>query len=346
MNMISSKRLCRSALLALLAAAAAGAQAPDPWAALQQENTGTANAGYVLRLRQQGFTPDQARQTLACLTEAQRQEVPLPALTTRLEEGLAKKAEPQTVMAAVQTRLRVLTQARTLLQAAHYGTVPELPRNELLTATGLALESGVPADDLASTLQRGQGQNALRLKSIIEAGESLRLAGVDRATTQSLMNDCLERNLRRMEVIRAVHYSIQQHRGGMDGENIRRSLWGGNAATEGARGRRGGGQGGAGNCEGSGAATGNGWRGGMNNNAGSTPPATSGMGSSESGRPVAPGGGSVGGGRPVTPGGGSAGSGAPPVSGGSGNSGTLNGGTTPATGGAPGGGQPYMGGTR
>ncbi len=334
MNVFLTKRLCSTVLLALLAAVAAGAQAPDPWAALQQENTGTANAGYALRLRQQGFTPDQARQTLACLTDAQHQGLPLPALTSRLEEGLAKKADPQAVMAAVQTRLRVMTQARTLLQTAQYDSTPDIPRNELLTATGLALESGVPTDDLASTLQRGKGQNALRLKSIIEAGESLRLAGVDRATTQSLMNDCLERNLRRMEVIRAVHYSIQQHRGGMNGENIRRSLWGGNAATEGTRGRRGGGQGGTGNCEGSGVGTGNGWRGGaMNSPAGGLAPATGGTGGGESGRPA-------------TPGGGGAGSGGAPASSGSGNNGSMNGGTTPAAGGAPAGGHQYMGGTR
>ncbi len=254
-------KLVKSWLAVWLLTVAVGAQTPDPWTALQQECAGTAGSGYVLRLRQQGFAIEQARQTLTCLAEAQRQGVPATALTSRLDEGLAKKAEPQAIATALQARLRVMTQARGMLQAARYDAVPDEPRNELLTATGLALESGVAAEDLGAVLKRGGGQAALRVKSVVEAGESLHLAGVDRPTTQALMNDCLDRNLRRMEVLRAVRYSVQQHRGGMSGENIRRSLWGGNTATEGARGWRGGGQAGA-NCDGTSTGAGIGWRGG------------------------------------------------------------------------------------
>jgi len=253
-------------LAVLLMILTTGAQMPDPWATLQQERANTTGAGYIQRLRTHNFTVEQARQTLDCLSEAQRQGVPVATLTTRLDEGLAKKAEPQAIATALQARLRVMTQARTMLKVAHYDTVAEEPRNELLTTTGLALESGVAAEDIGAVLKRGNGQSALRMKSVVEAGESLHLAGVDHATTQSLMSDCLDRNLRRMEVLRAVRYSIQQHRGGMSGDNIRRSLWGGNTATEGARGWRNGGQGGSGACEtggaGSGAGAGNGWRGG------------------------------------------------------------------------------------
>lgn len=259
-------------LATLLLATISEAQTSDAWATLQQECTGTAGAVYVARLQQRGFSIEQARQALTCLSEAQRQGVPVAALTSRLDEGLTKQAEPQAIATALQARLRVMTQARTLLQAARYDAVADEPRNELLTATGLALESGVAADDIGTILKRGDGQSALRIKSVVEAGESLHLAGVDRATTQTLMNDCLDRNLRRMEVLRAVRYSVQQHRGGMTGDNIRRSLWGGNTATEGARGWRGGGQGGA-NCTDTGTSSGagNGWRGGAGSGGSAAP---------------------------------------------------------------------------
>lgn len=269
--------LCYFALLALIIATApVKAQTIEPWTALEREAVSTTGAGYVQRLRQNGFSLEQARQTMAYLTDAQHQGVPLQALTSRFEEGLVKKVEPQAIMTALQARLRVLTQARAMLQRTHYDATPATPCAELLTATALALESGVTAEDLSAVLQRGNGQMALRIKSIVEAGESLHLAGVDRTTTQVLMNDCLERNLRRMEVLRAVRYSIEQHRGGMSGDNIRRSLWGGNVAIEGMHGGRGAGQGGPGNCDFPGSGGGNGWRSGT----GGSRPTTSGGGTS------------------------------------------------------------------
>lgn len=261
---INLTRLCLVLLIAPACALPSGAQAPDPWSALQQENATTAGAGYVQRLRQGGFSSDQARQILGLLAEAQRQEVPAATLTARLDEGLAKKAAPQAIVSAVETRLRSMTQARAMVRTAEYDAVPAAVRDELLIATGLALESGVAADDLQTVMRRGNGQAALRTKSVVEAGETLHLAGVDRETTRMLMDDCMQRNLRRMEVLRAVRYSIQQHKSGMNGENIRRSLWSGNVAVEGARGWHGGGQGRAGNCDstGTGSGTGQGWRGG------------------------------------------------------------------------------------
>lgn len=262
MKTIPSSRLRPLALGTwLLAATALWAQSSDPWALLQQENADPAMSAYVPRLRQRGFTPEQAGQTLSCLAEGQRQGIPATALAQRLEEGLAKNVEPPRLLAALQARSRVMVQARAMVQAARYDMVPGSACDDLLAATGFAMESGVPAEDLAAVLRRGNGQSALRIQSVIEAGETLHLAGIDPATTRTLMNDCLDRDLRRMEVLRAVRYTVQQHRGGMDGERIRKSLWGGNAAIEGTHG----------------------WRGGGNGNGRSETPGTGGMGSGSGG---------------------------------------------------------------
>lgn len=224
-----------------LAAAVSGAQTDDPWALLQRNCSAPAAAAYVPRLKERSFTVEQARETLACLIQARTGGLPVSALTLRLEEGLAKNVPPPGLLAAVQTRLRFMLQARDMLQAANYEPVPDGPAGELLAATGLALESGLAPEDLAAILKRGNGTSALRIKSVVEAGESLHLAGVDPATTRGLMDDCLDRDLRRMEVLRAVRYTLQQRRGGMDGAHIRRTLWGGQAAMEGPHGWRGGG---------------------------------------------------------------------------------------------------------
>ena len=212
----------------------------DPPAAAPPAQTDAADAAFIPRLQQHGFTAEQTTQVLACLADARRQGIPATALTLRLEEGLAKNIEPARLLAGLQARSRAMLQARTLVQTANYDMVPGGPCDDLLLATGLAIESGVPAADLGGVLQRGGGRFALRMASIVEAGESLYLAGVDPDTTRALMNDCLDRDLRRMEVLRAVRYTIQQHRGGMDGDNIRRALWGGQAAREDSPGWHGG----------------------------------------------------------------------------------------------------------
>lgn len=286
MKIIPLNRLRHLAFgLCWLTAAAVRAQADDPWLALRQEYADQAGAAYVPRLQQRGFTAQQARETLACLADAPHQGVPDSALSLRLEEGLAKHVEPQGLLAALQTRLRFMAQARAMVQAANYDMTRGSPCDKLLTATGLALESGVPPGNLADILQRGRGQSAARIQSVIEAGETLTLAGVDPVTTRTLMNDCLERDLRRMEVLRAVRYTLQQHRGGLGGDAIRRSLWGRKAIMEGAHGWHSGGQQGP---------------------ADGTAPGGMGPGPGGSGRPSAPqaGGGSPGAPAPAGPGGG------------------------------------------
>ena len=248
--------------LGLLATLTSRAQS-DPPAAAPPASPDATETAFVPRLQQRGFTPEQIGQTLACLADARHQGVPAAALTLRLEEGLAKNVEPARLLATLQARARTMLQARTLVQAANYDLVPGSPGDDLLVATGLALESGVPATDLSGVLQRGAGRYAMRMASIVEAGENLHLAGVDIATTRALMNDCLDRDLRRMEVLRAVRYTIQQHRGGMDGDNIRRALWGGKAIGEASPGWHGGqGNGRFGNSGGSGMGSGYGGGGG------------------------------------------------------------------------------------
>lgn len=273
----------------LLAAIAAGAQPDQPSAPLPPVNADPAEAAFAPRLRQRGFTDEQTRQAFSCLADARRQGIPITALTLRLEEGLAKNVAPQNLLAALQTRLRFMLQAQTMVQAANYDMAPDSPGDELLVATGFATESGMSADDLAAVLRRGNGQSARRIQSIIEAGETLHLAGVDPATTRTLMNDCLDRDLRRMEVLRAVRYTVQQHRGGMDGDNIRRSLWGGKAAIEGTQGWHGGGA-----VNGNGAAGGSGRGYGAGESSRATP--APGAGGAPAAAPMATGNGSENGG--------------------------------------------------
>lgn len=228
-------------LLVLWLATAAAVPAQTTVSTFSADAGMAASGDYLSRLIQHGFTEGQSQAVSDCLAEARSQNLPTAALTLRLEEGLAKNIDPVRLVASLQARLSTLVQARAMAQPAHYALEPGSPGDDLLVAVALALESGVAADNLAEVLRRGNGQATLRIASIVEAGESLQLAGIDSETTRNLMNDCMDRDLRRMEVLRAVRYAIQQHRDGVGGADIRRSLWSGQVAIEGAGGWHGGG---------------------------------------------------------------------------------------------------------
>ncbi len=209
--------------IALLAVVSAG---PPPCRA--GDSTETAEAAAALKAH--GVTGAPAEKIRAAFERCESEGLPVDCLRTRLLEGLAKRAEPDVLAEAVGSRLGALRAARDMIRTAGYADPSEPAHGELLTSTARAIESGMPPDDLGAVLARGRGQSGGRMQTIVESGESLALAGVDAPTVRAFMIDCLDRNLRRMEMLRAARFSIQQHRGGMNGAEIRRALWGDDAS--------------------------------------------------------------------------------------------------------------------
>jgi hypothetical protein len=210
-------------VVALLAAVLAGAP-------LCRAGTPTEAQQAAEALQTHGVTGTAAERIRTAIEACESEGLPAEPLRTRLLEGLAKRAAPDALAAAVDARLAALRSARDMIRAAGYGDPAEPSHGELLASTARAVESGVPAADLATVLSRGEGGSGGRMQTIVESGESLTLAGVDAATVRAFMMDCLDRNLRRMEMLRAARFSIQQHRGGMNGAEIRRALWGDDAS--------------------------------------------------------------------------------------------------------------------
>ena len=171
------------------------------------------------------FSPEQAAAIQTCLEEAQQRGYPTELLQQRRDEGVAKRVDPALVVQAVQLRMRFLHEARRMVSGAGYA-MEAPPVRELQASVALALEAGLPEECLTAVMKKGGGQYAGRMQGAVEAGESLHLAGLDEATVRGLMEDCLDRNLRRSEMLRVTRYATQQHRGGSSGQEIRRSLWG------------------------------------------------------------------------------------------------------------------------
>lgn len=158
-------------------------------------------------------------------------------LTLRLQEGLAKKADPAMVVQAVGYRLGAMKQARQLTQA-HDG-----PSAQLEQTVGFALEAGLSAETIRGILASGSNQRPGQLVALIDAGRTLVLSGWDEKAASGLTTDFQERNLRRGEMIRALRTLVEIGPTPPDQlPTVRARLWGGHGTPGGnapASGRQG-----------------------------------------------------------------------------------------------------------
>lgn len=196
-------------------------------------STFAAEPDLAARLEKGGLAADRARQLAGSVTAAERAGLPVATVVSRIDEGLAKQVPADALERAIQARLDALKTAQGLLAGAGFADLTVEPVRQLLSATALAAESGVPADDLRAVLARAEGRAAMRMASVVGAGESLQLAGFSSPATRALMLDCIDRNLGRMEVLRAVNHCIQQKRAGRSDDEIRAALWGPATGTNG-----------------------------------------------------------------------------------------------------------------
>ena len=119
--------------------------------------------------------------------------------------------EAKALQEAGRQRLANLQSAADVLRQAGYGS-RNARHDQLMKSVTLALESGLSADTLQGVLTRAKGGQSERMRSIVEAGETMRLSGMDETTVGQMMTDFTERNMRRTEVMRASRFAVQQHR--------------------------------------------------------------------------------------------------------------------------------------
>lgn len=184
----------------------------------------------VARLAQAGFTPETARASLETALEAARSGLPAEPVLAKIAEGALKGASDDDLAHAGRARLEALSRARDMLLKAGHAEGADRGRG-LLVATALALESGMPPEPLGAVLARGAGLPPGQVMAVVEAGEALHLEGLDTQTVEELMADCLDRRLRRPEILRLVSFAREQHRMGLDGPAVRAALWGGRAGA-------------------------------------------------------------------------------------------------------------------
>lgn len=224
------------ALVALLWTGMAAGQAdPPPPASANTDVSAPADVDdgrwqrIVRQLQANGLGMEAALACLAPVQAAARHGLPVEPVLTRVEEGAAKGVAANALQEAGQQRLANLQRAADVLQQTGYG-IRNRRHDQLMKSVALALESGLSADTLQGVLARAGSRQSERLRSIVEAGETMRLGGMDEPTVGQMMTDFTERNLSRAEVIRASRFAVQRHGAQMEGTHIRQQLWDGTGA--------------------------------------------------------------------------------------------------------------------
>ncbi len=174
--------------------------------------------------RKRGLSTRDTETLLAPVRAADRESLPAECVFIKVEEGLAKQVDAARIVAAAEARLECLRKARKLIASTPSERGGAGPPH-LITRTCLVLESGLPEEVLEELFSRHGGFRYGRLIQVLEAGETLQLAGLDPRNTKQIMDDCLDRDLNRMEIMRAVDYVLAEHRNGQDFETIYAKLW-------------------------------------------------------------------------------------------------------------------------
>lgn len=221
-----------SALLLCLSAEASQHDMPcKDWKALRGKNL---QCGFPTEqvdralgtCRKRGLTAPETDALLGPVYTASKESLPAECILLKIEEGLAKQVDAERLTAAAQFRLECLRKAQKIIAQkkrgpGQMGSGP--PR--LLTHTGLALESGLPEEVLQDVFKRQGGRRMGRLVHVIEAGETLQLAGLEPKDTQQILFDCIDRKLAPLEIERVVEYVVAEHGEEIPFPEIRRRLW-------------------------------------------------------------------------------------------------------------------------
>ncbi len=176
-------------------------------------------------LREFQVTGDDAARIISIFSLIDSERLPSSPFIRRLREGLVKRADPVEIAAALEHRLEMYIEARRILQRADDGRRRRSAVPQGLGVLASALESGIPAQIFEDLFPEGWGVMSHRVAAIVEAGETLHLAGVELADVSIFMSDCIKRNLSRTETFRAARFWLRLHREDKDGNEIRRLLW-------------------------------------------------------------------------------------------------------------------------
>ncbi|MDF7826540.1 hypothetical protein P4B35_21090 [Pontiellaceae bacterium B12227] len=173
--------------------------------------------------RSSGLTVVEAEDLFSPVYAAKAEHLPTDCIFLKIEEGLAKGAPWEMVHLAADKRLNCLRRADELITAVRQNRGGQ--HAHLVSHTCMALESGLSEESLSALFSKPGGFRYGRLIHVVEAGESLKLAGLSSEQTLQIMNECHDRNLTGAEIFRVVDVLKAGLRTGTDFNMLHSTLW-------------------------------------------------------------------------------------------------------------------------
>jgi len=178
----------------------------------------------LVRLATANFSPDQAQVIFDPLFQDVQAGIYARHVLLKLQEGILKKAPFDTLTSVARTRDNSFKKARNLLaRTGNEGATETGPA--LLDSTAFALESGQVPSLLHEILATGKGKPPNQIAAVIETGEFLHNAGLERESLELIMKDCLEKDLKSYEIEKVLRRVKKKLKEGLDHKAIRDELW-------------------------------------------------------------------------------------------------------------------------
>jgi hypothetical protein len=111
------------------------------------------------------------KKSLDLILEARREGLPVESLINKIEEGLAKKVESDKIFSAVDTKLKNLQAASSILKQNEYSSEIE-NYEEIVEKLADSLGDGLSQDYLSAVVERG-GEENKSIEEIAEVSEEL-----------------------------------------------------------------------------------------------------------------------------------------------------------------------------
>jgi hypothetical protein len=173
--------------------------------------------------RSSGLTIAETEDLLCPVYAAQAESLPADCVFLKIEEGLAKSAPSKMVRDAADERLNCLRKADAMILSVRDKRGGQ--HAHLVSHTCLALESGLSEESLLKLFSRPGKFRYGRLIHVVEAGESLKLAGLSNDQTLLIMNECRDRDLTGAEIFRVVDVIKSGLHEGTNFDVLHSTLW-------------------------------------------------------------------------------------------------------------------------
>ena len=189
----------------------------------------------VSHMESGAYSRDDLGSSIRILELASAEDLPVDAIVSRLEEAIAKRVQPDSIQKSLERRLNSLRTARTLLLQSGYDRTATMGEQQLVVSVASAWESGVPVVTLQTVLNGSDGKSSCHIQKVLEAGEILKLIGMDDFYITRLMSDFQDKRLCCGEILRVVKLVTEKHRDGIGPSAILQNLWVADASSSGLK---------------------------------------------------------------------------------------------------------------